>query len=448
MQGEETHHGRAPGRRGRRGGRGHGGGAGRRRSVLAPAWQPVRDAAGTAAECATVDVPIDRARPELGSARLALARLPALDPGRRIGSLLVNPGGPGGSGVGFVQFGGLASPDLARLRQRFDSWASTRAATGSARHASRVTRRRCSTRRSTGSRRRGRGSTRWSRTTGGGRGLPGPDRAAAGERGHAERGRRHRDDPRRRSASRRSRGWASLTAPSWARSTRRSTPAGCGRWCSTARSTTRGRCARRSSRRPRPPRTRWSVSRTGAAARPAAPCVGRDVLRFYDDVVARAAHGAIWSSDLGRPATADEVSAGVYDHLYLRDEWPALGKALAAAGGEFPDAGADRAEPVPVPDLRAYRAIGCHDFPSPFTGPADMGVMARLVRVVAPHSWRYSEYWDFASGCTGWPVPAKNPPQPHPVQGPSPSWSWRPPRPGNAAVLGPGLTRASTARPC
>lgn len=83
-------------------------------------WQPCATQQEPAAECATVDVPIDRVRPELRSARLALARLPALDPGRRIGSLLVNPGGPGGSGVGFVQYGGLASPDLARLRQRFD----------------------------------------------------------------------------------------------------------------------------------------------------------------------------------------------------------------------------------------------------------------------------------------------------------------------------------------
>ena len=72
------------------------------------------------AVCAAGDVPIDRARPELGAARLALARLPAADRAQRIGSLLVNPGGPGGSGVGFVQFGGLASPELAQLRQRFD----------------------------------------------------------------------------------------------------------------------------------------------------------------------------------------------------------------------------------------------------------------------------------------------------------------------------------------
>ncbi|MFJ2610573.1 alpha/beta hydrolase, partial [Streptomyces sp. NPDC087425] len=152
--------------------------------------------------------------------------------------------------------------------------------------------------------------------------------------------------------------------------------------------------------------------------RGSAECVlhDRDVLGFYDDVVARAARGAIWSSDLGGKATADEISAGVYNHLYVRDEWPALGRALAAAGGEFPDAkGLTERNQFRSPIYGAYRAIGCHDFPSPFTGPADMAATAGLLRVVAPHSWRYSEYWDFTSGCTGWPVPPKNPPQPHPV---------------------------------
>ena len=50
---------------------------------------------------------------------LALTRLPAADPGRRIGSLFINPGGPGGSGVEFVQGTGpfLYSDEV---RARFD----------------------------------------------------------------------------------------------------------------------------------------------------------------------------------------------------------------------------------------------------------------------------------------------------------------------------------------
>ena len=48
-----------------------------------------------------------------------MAKLPATDPARRIGSLFVNPGGPGGSGVDFVRLAGelLLSPEV---RVRFD----------------------------------------------------------------------------------------------------------------------------------------------------------------------------------------------------------------------------------------------------------------------------------------------------------------------------------------
>jgi pimeloyl-ACP methyl ester carboxylesterase len=47
-----------------------------------------------------------------------LIRLPAADPARRIGSLFVNPGGPGGSGVDFVRAIGRFLP--LELRARFD----------------------------------------------------------------------------------------------------------------------------------------------------------------------------------------------------------------------------------------------------------------------------------------------------------------------------------------
>lgn len=49
-------------------------------------------------QCATVKAPLDYDRPRRGSISIALARLPATDPARRIGSLFLNPGGPGGSG--------------------------------------------------------------------------------------------------------------------------------------------------------------------------------------------------------------------------------------------------------------------------------------------------------------------------------------------------------------
>ena len=54
-------------------------------------------------ECGIVDVPRDYADPAGPAVGLALIRLRASDPTHRIGSLVVNPGGPGGSGIDFVR---------------------------------------------------------------------------------------------------------------------------------------------------------------------------------------------------------------------------------------------------------------------------------------------------------------------------------------------------------
>jgi pimeloyl-ACP methyl ester carboxylesterase len=52
--------------------------------------------------CAQVVVPISYADPAAGSIRIAVDKIAATGPARRIGSLLVDPGGPGASGVEFV----------------------------------------------------------------------------------------------------------------------------------------------------------------------------------------------------------------------------------------------------------------------------------------------------------------------------------------------------------
>ncbi len=70
-------------------------------------------------ECATARVPLDYDRPRGRTIRLALLRLPASEPSRRIGSLFINPGGPGAAAIGFVRNLGktLYSP---AVRARFD----------------------------------------------------------------------------------------------------------------------------------------------------------------------------------------------------------------------------------------------------------------------------------------------------------------------------------------
>ncbi|WP_461145688.1 alpha/beta hydrolase [Salinifilum aidingensis] len=69
-------------------------------------------------ECARYPVPLDHNAPERGSVDLALMRRKAADPERRIGSLFVNPGGPGGSGYTMPTQAGKWLDD--RVLERFD----------------------------------------------------------------------------------------------------------------------------------------------------------------------------------------------------------------------------------------------------------------------------------------------------------------------------------------
>ncbi|MFJ6661080.1 alpha/beta hydrolase [Streptomyces sp. NPDC091377] len=70
-------------------------------------------------QCATLRAPLDYGDPGRGEVRLAVARKKATGPGERLGSLLVNPGGPGGSAVDFLQsYAGIGYP--AKVRARYD----------------------------------------------------------------------------------------------------------------------------------------------------------------------------------------------------------------------------------------------------------------------------------------------------------------------------------------
>lgn len=82
-------------------------------------WTPCFRSEGPSFECGTVAVPLDYDKPNAATISISLVRLPAADPSRRIGSLFLNPGGPGGSGVDFAVFAG---PSLftQEVRDRFD----------------------------------------------------------------------------------------------------------------------------------------------------------------------------------------------------------------------------------------------------------------------------------------------------------------------------------------
>jgi pimeloyl-ACP methyl ester carboxylesterase len=74
---------------------------------------------GPGFECATMRVPLDYAHPVAADdIKLAVSRKKATGPGSRIGSLLVNPGGPGGSAIDYLNSVALSYP--APVRARYD----------------------------------------------------------------------------------------------------------------------------------------------------------------------------------------------------------------------------------------------------------------------------------------------------------------------------------------
>ncbi|MEV6107700.1 alpha/beta hydrolase [Streptomyces sp. NPDC051940] len=78
---------------------------------------PGRLADGTRWECATLKVPLDYGEPGGKQIGIALIRARAKDSGRRIGSLVYNFGGPGGSGVALLP---QLAEEYEKLRGRYD----------------------------------------------------------------------------------------------------------------------------------------------------------------------------------------------------------------------------------------------------------------------------------------------------------------------------------------
>ena len=80
-----------------------------------PTIAPIRwSDCGNGFQCGTIDVPRDYTDPSGPIVKVGLNRVAAKDPAHRIGSLVINPGGPGGSGIDFVRQaitgGGFFSP--------------------------------------------------------------------------------------------------------------------------------------------------------------------------------------------------------------------------------------------------------------------------------------------------------------------------------------------------
>jgi pimeloyl-ACP methyl ester carboxylesterase len=71
-------------------------------------------------ECGTVSVPLDYRQPRGRHITVAITRLKATDQAHRLGSIALNPGGPGGSGYLMPIDVTATNPESARLNERYD----------------------------------------------------------------------------------------------------------------------------------------------------------------------------------------------------------------------------------------------------------------------------------------------------------------------------------------
>ncbi|MDO5084231.1 MAG: alpha/beta hydrolase [Arachnia propionica] len=81
-------------------------------------WQPCKQSQYREKLCAEVSLPLDYDEPDGARITVSVLKVPARNPEQRIGSLFVNPGGPGGSGMDFAaNSGATLSPEVL---DRFD----------------------------------------------------------------------------------------------------------------------------------------------------------------------------------------------------------------------------------------------------------------------------------------------------------------------------------------
>jgi pimeloyl-ACP methyl ester carboxylesterase len=162
----------------------------------------------------------------------------------------------------------------------------------------------------------------------------------------------------------------------------------------------------------------WCAQDTGCALH------GRDALAVYDQLVARAnaqpipAPGCV-NQPCRRTVSGSDIQLGAYELLLFKEPVPAFGEpgwnglAQALARAESGDASAFAAHLAggPRDDPFPGLPVLCDDFPTFIHGYGDFAAMRLLGRVLAPHSQGFAEAWRGVLGCLHWPVRVPDPPQ-------------------------------------
>jgi pimeloyl-ACP methyl ester carboxylesterase len=145
------------------------------------------------------------------------------------------------------------------------------------------------------------------------------------------------------------------------------------------------------------------------------PLHGRDVLALFDSVVQRADQQPIPAPDCAdgscRPTvTGGEIRLQALFQLVIKDGLPPIFPswndfAIALARADQGDASGLSPELASSPLEFAGLAINCGDYPPEIVTYQDFVAKTLLGRVVAPHTQGASEAWLGLLGCMRWPVP-------------------------------------------
>ncbi|MFI5710672.1 alpha/beta hydrolase [Kribbella sp. NPDC051620] len=145
---------------------------------------------------------------------------------------------------------------------------------------------------------------------------------------------------------------------------------------------------------------------------------GQDAGTVWDKVVAKADKMPLQVAGYG-PVTGDVMRMSLPSFLprvdRAGDVWGGFAQAIAlAAKGD----GSLFAELTYVGDPGTeYVAVSCMDFPGQLTGYADAKARIAKAKMLAPRVGAAVEDWAITAACSGWPIKPSNPWQPTPVKG-------------------------------
>jgi pimeloyl-ACP methyl ester carboxylesterase len=383
------------------------------------AWQPCPDR--PTVDCATVRVPLDWARPGGASIDLGLARHRAGDPAHRVGTLFVNPGGPGGSGVEITKFAELVFTP--QLNARFDIVGIDPRGVGASTPV------KCGVELSPP------GYTLFPRTEQQFQQMVAHNRAVGQSclhqtgalLGHVDTISVVRD----MEAVRRALGLSTVNFLGLSYGTQIGA-----NYAQLYPHRVRAMAldAALEHSLSEVPMLADEIStaedvfdRFAVWCRTTPTCAlyGQDVGRVYDDIVAAADRAPMPVPGAVRPVSGEDIRLNTQDKLLFKDPtvfgggWPTLATAIAQTRAGDASAFAIPPSSGPTDFNYAALAIGCMDYPSEIDSYGEMQQRIELGRQLAPHLQGAVQTWTLTR-CLGWPVRAANPPHRLDVRGTPP----------------------------